>query len=428
VGFHGEEGTARVLARRRWPQDTVNAETSPGRAAGGARRHDRRSASRRGGRHEIPFADGRSRGLIVVEPSASGTLQIAIPVDLTDSEIHVQTTCLDLDHGSTLRDMTFTVAEGATLFLVGTFDVAGTLGGTSDRTPRLVGSTELRTTADVRFDEGGTGLVASPGSGNQNRFTSAGGAFTNTGLLRVEGSGDGSGRFENASLLWVRTEDGQASSRSRLGGALRSLDGSELRVSDGAVVDLDAPGSVSLVAGTRLTGSGQVYLPRDLFLEGTVSPGTDAAPFDTLTTGAWTLFSRASWAPRRPASTRSPRPRRRRVRYVRSRRHGRGLGRGPRRRRRGPHGRATLLTPAPNPARGPVALRWGLPTAGRAALRVFDLLGREVAVLAPSSDIAAGWQRTDWTPDLASGVYVVRLDAEVGGRAEVRTRRLVVLR
>jgi len=59
---------------------------------------------------------------------------------------------------------------------------------------------------------------------------------------------------------------------------------------------------------------------------------------------------------------------------------------------------------------------------------VFDLLGREVAVLAPSSDIAAGWQRTDWTPDLASGVYVVRLDAEVGGRAEVRTRRLVVLR
>ncbi|MEM1115211.1 MAG: hypothetical protein AAF845_03290 [Bacteroidota bacterium] len=88
----------------------------------------------------------------------------------------------------------------------------------------------------------------------------------------------------------------------------------------------------------------------------------------------------------------------------------------------------TLAHPMPNPARGPVTLRWGLPEAGRAQLRVFDLLGREVAELSPEADAASGWHATTWSVPLASGVYVVRLDAEVGGRSEVRTRRMVVVR
>ena len=87
-------------------------------------------------------------------------------------------------------------------------------------------------------------------------------------------------------------------------------------------------------------------------------------------------------------------------------------------------GRLALAPPAPNPARGAVSLRWSLPLAGQVDLRVFDLLGREVAVLADDQPTQAGEHVTPWRADVASGVYVVRL--RTGD--EVRTRRVVVVR
>ncbi|MEM1054564.1 MAG: T9SS type A sorting domain-containing protein [Bacteroidota bacterium] len=83
-----------------------------------------------------------------------------------------------------------------------------------------------------------------------------------------------------------------------------------------------------------------------------------------------------------------------------------------------------LANARPNPARGSTALRWGLPTAAPVDLRVYDLRGREVAVLAEGEVRAAGWHETVWRPDLASGIYVVRLMAG----DEIRARKLAVVR
>ncbi len=84
----------------------------------------------------------------------------------------------------------------------------------------------------------------------------------------------------------------------------------------------------------------------------------------------------------------------------------------------------TLALPRPNPARGATTLRWGLPAAGRADVRVYDLLGREVARLVDDQPAEAGWHETRWDAQVASGVYIVRLRAG----DEMRTRRLVVVR
>ena len=83
-----------------------------------------------------------------------------------------------------------------------------------------------------------------------------------------------------------------------------------------------------------------------------------------------------------------------------------------------------LLAPAPNPFSAATRVRFELAEAGPATLRVFDVLGREVA-RPVDAELAAG--RHTATVDgrgLAAGVYVVRLD--VGGQA--LTRRLTLAR
>ena len=89
----------------------------------------------------------------------------------------------------------------------------------------------------------------------------------------------------------------------------------------------------------------------------------------------------------------------------------------------------TLAAPSPNPARGAVTLRFGSPAAGRADVRVFDLLGREVAVVADGAVAEAGWTEMTWDAGrVASGVYVVRFVTAWEGGTAVRTRRVVVVR
>ncbi|MBC15131.1 MAG: hypothetical protein CMM85_19445 [Rhodothermaceae bacterium] len=71
-----------------------------------------------------------------------------------------------------------------------------------------------------------------------------------------------------------------------------------------------------------------------------------------------------------------------------------------------------LLTPVPNPFGASARLRFDLATAGPATLRVYDVLGREVA-RPVDGELAAGRHTVaiDGT-GLAAGVYVVRLDAD----------------
>ncbi len=76
----------------------------------------------------------------------------------------------------------------------------------------------------------------------------------------------------------------------------------------------------------------------------------------------------------------------------------------------------------PNPFNPETTFRFSLPEAGEITLRIFDLLGREVAVPA-SGRYGAGEHRVRFHADgLASGVYFCRLEA--GDR--IRTRKIVI--
>lgn len=82
----------------------------------------------------------------------------------------------------------------------------------------------------------------------------------------------------------------------------------------------------------------------------------------------------------------------------------------------------SLDAPVPNPASGRVALSYTMEQAGPRRLTVYDMLGREVAVLA-DGPAEAGSHVAVWEARAAAGSYLARLEA--GGRTAVR---LVTLR
>jgi hypothetical protein len=92
--------------------------------------------------------------------------------------------------------------------------------------------------------------------------------------------------------------------------------------------------------------------------------------------------------------------------------------------------REVFLAPiTPNPARTPVALRFGLPREARARLAVFDAQGRRVRAVLDAwckpGEATTSWDgRDDSGAAVGSGLYFVRLETE--GRTLVR--RLVAMR
>jgi hypothetical protein len=76
-----------------------------------------------------------------------------------------------------------------------------------------------------------------------------------------------------------------------------------------------------------------------------------------------------------------------------------------------------VIVALPNPARGPVAVRWAFPAGGWGSVSVFDARGRRVATLAEGEQTrGAAW--ASWAPSAsgaAPGVYVLRI--EQAGRA-----------
>ena len=70
-----------------------------------------------------------------------------------------------------------------------------------------------------------------------------------------------------------------------------------------------------------------------------------------------------------------------------------------------------LFPPAPNPFNSTTTIGYSLPAAGNISLTVYDLSGREVARLSDGAK-PAGTHEAVWVADgMASGVYVVKLDA-----------------
>ena len=84
----------------------------------------------------------------------------------------------------------------------------------------------------------------------------------------------------------------------------------------------------------------------------------------------------------------------------------------------------TLRPVAPNPSSGAARVPFGLPGDGRVRLAVYDVRGREVAVLV-DGPVEAGWHEAALHgAALAAGVYVVRLEAA----GMVLTQKAVVVR
>jgi hypothetical protein len=78
----------------------------------------------------------------------------------------------------------------------------------------------------------------------------------------------------------------------------------------------------------------------------------------------------------------------------------------------------------PNPFNPGTTIEFALPKSTRATLRVFDLLGREVATLV-DENLAVGVHRMEWNAGgVSSGVYLYRLHAG----DFVQTRKLLLLR
>jgi hypothetical protein len=84
----------------------------------------------------------------------------------------------------------------------------------------------------------------------------------------------------------------------------------------------------------------------------------------------------------------------------------------------------SLLPPAPNPSTGATTLRFTLDAGADVRLAVYDVAGREVALLA-SGELLAGHHEVVFDGSrLPAGVYLVRLQT---GTA-VATRRLTLVR
>ena len=87
-----------------------------------------------------------------------------------------------------------------------------------------------------------------------------------------------------------------------------------------------------------------------------------------------------------------------------------------------------LGAPRPNPSRGVVRIPYALPEAGRARVRVVDVLGRTLAVLAEGEAAAGAHEARVAAGALAAGVYAVVLELEGDGGINRAVRRLTVAR
>jgi hypothetical protein len=82
----------------------------------------------------------------------------------------------------------------------------------------------------------------------------------------------------------------------------------------------------------------------------------------------------------------------------------------------------------PNPFNPTTVVSWQLSVVSNVQLRVFDVLGREVATLVNGRMEAGAHSVTFNARNIASGVYFCRLEATGGGKSYVATKKMMVLK
>jgi hypothetical protein len=84
----------------------------------------------------------------------------------------------------------------------------------------------------------------------------------------------------------------------------------------------------------------------------------------------------------------------------------------------------TLSQNYPNPFNPITKIEFVLPKSSEVSLRIYNILGEEVATLL-SASLLSGSHQVEWdATGLSSGIYLYRLDAE----GEVRTRKLILMK
>ena len=89
-----------------------------------------------------------------------------------------------------------------------------------------------------------------------------------------------------------------------------------------------------------------------------------------------------------------------------------------------PAGSLELHQNFPNPFSSSTTIRYALPKEGVVRLRVFDMLGRQVAVLIDENKSAGIYQSVFYGKGLPSGIYLLRLEAE----GQVKTKHVIIVR
>jgi hypothetical protein len=89
-----------------------------------------------------------------------------------------------------------------------------------------------------------------------------------------------------------------------------------------------------------------------------------------------------------------------------------------------PHPSSFNLSSFPNPFNAITTISYDVPQTGRVSLRVFDLLGRDVTVLADGFAQAGSYRVMFDGSGLATGIYFARLDAG----AFSQTKKLMLLK
>lgn len=89
----------------------------------------------------------------------------------------------------------------------------------------------------------------------------------------------------------------------------------------------------------------------------------------------------------------------------------------------------------PNPFNPTTMINFGLPVTAKVTLKVYDVLGREVAVLRNSTEMNAGYHKVMWNGlndngvRVSSGIYIYRISASgIEGRDFVNTKKMIMLK
>ncbi len=84
----------------------------------------------------------------------------------------------------------------------------------------------------------------------------------------------------------------------------------------------------------------------------------------------------------------------------------------------------------PNPFNPSTTIEYGLPSASKVQLTIFDVLGRNVATLY-NGEQTAGYQRLRWNAPVSTGVYFYRIDAtsvENPERRFVQVKKMLLIK